>query len=265
MKKLQIQSPLWRATGAITIASLFVPIVGCGAPAPQQTNSGFQPQNQRQMQAPQQGMSTRQKGTLLAGAAAMYFLYRKYQRDNAARLQQASAASPNGKVQFYRSRAGGYIYYRDPRNPRVAIKIPAQNKACRACGNSRFTATRLRNTKSFRVTITHKTANLGSLLPSSITFFRSKTMNPLDLLFGQVANAVRQHSNPNTPGPAYDSNPILGALAVCSGQQAQQTGHHLTDTIPTTNTSKTTPNNTAPTLVECSADCLVVASSKTQE
>lgn len=49
-------------------------------------------------------------------------------------------------------------------------------------------------------------------------------MNPLDLLFGQVANAVRQHASPNTPGPAYDSNPILGALGGLLGQHAQQTG-----------------------------------------
>lgn len=47
-------------------------------------------------------------------------------------------------------------------------------------------------------------------------------MNPLDLLFGQVANAVRQHSSPDTPGPAYDANPILGALSGIFGQTAQQ-------------------------------------------
>jgi hypothetical protein len=47
-------------------------------------------------------------------------------------------------------------------------------------------------------------------------------MNPLDLIFGQVANAVRQHSSPDTPGPAYDPNPILGALSGLFGQHAQQ-------------------------------------------
>ncbi|RYG70901.1 hypothetical protein EON80_06465 [bacterium] len=47
-------------------------------------------------------------------------------------------------------------------------------------------------------------------------------MNPLDLIFGQVANAVRQHSSADTPGPAYDPNPILGALSGLFGQHAQQ-------------------------------------------
>jgi len=47
-------------------------------------------------------------------------------------------------------------------------------------------------------------------------------MNPLDLIFGQVANAVKQHSSADTPGPAYDPNPILGALSGLFGQHAQQ-------------------------------------------
>ncbi len=121
--KISSQNRLWRPSGAAVIASLALPtfLAGCGSPAPT-----AQAPNQRMQQAPRAntGMSTRQKATLLAGAAAMYYLYRKYQRDNAAKLQQANAAAPNGKVQFYRSKLGGYIYYRDPRNPRVAIKIP---------------------------------------------------------------------------------------------------------------------------------------------
>ena len=52
-------------------------------------------------------------------------------------------------------------------------------------------------------------------------------MNPLDLLFGQVANSVRQHSSPDTPGPAYDANPVLGALSSILGQHAQQTGQQF--------------------------------------
>ena len=52
-------------------------------------------------------------------------------------------------------------------------------------------------------------------------------MNPLDILFGQVANAVQQHSSPNTPGPAYDHNPVLGALSGILGQHAQQTGQQF--------------------------------------
>ncbi len=52
-------------------------------------------------------------------------------------------------------------------------------------------------------------------------------MNPLDLLFGQIANTVRNHASPNTPGPAYDANPLLGALSGILGQHAQQSGNQF--------------------------------------
>jgi hypothetical protein len=52
-------------------------------------------------------------------------------------------------------------------------------------------------------------------------------MNPLNILFGQVANSLQQHSSPDTPGPAYDANPVLGALSGILGQHAQQTGQQF--------------------------------------
>jgi len=45
-------------------------------------------------------------------------------------------------------------------------------------------------------------------------------MNPLDLLFGQIQNTIQNHSSPNTPGPSYDANPLLGSLAGLFGQHA---------------------------------------------
>ncbi len=57
-------------------------------------------------------------------------------------------------------------------------------------------------------------------------------MNPLDLLFGHVANAVQQHADPNTPGPAYDSNPVLGALSGMFGNYAQQNGQQFSGYNP---------------------------------
>lgn len=45
-------------------------------------------------------------------------------------------------------------------------------------------------------------------------------MNPLDLLFGQIQNTISNHSSPNTPGPSYDANPLLGTLAGLFGQHA---------------------------------------------
>lgn len=35
---------------------------------------------------------------------------------------------------------------------------------------------------------------------------------PLDFLFNQVTQAIQTHASPNTPGPSYNANPILGAL-----------------------------------------------------
>jgi hypothetical protein len=47
---------------------------------------------------------------------------------------------------------------------------------------------------------------------------------PLDLLFKQVAGAIQNHASPNTPGPSYNANPLLGALQSAFGQYANQTG-----------------------------------------
>lgn len=117
MKTLHSHSWVWRPAGATVIASLALPLAmaGCGRSAP--------PAPPQSGPAMSTGMNTRQKLTLLAGAAAMYYLYRKYQRDNAAALQKASAAAPGGKIQYYRSEKGGYIYFRDPKNPQRAIKV----------------------------------------------------------------------------------------------------------------------------------------------
>jgi hypothetical protein len=49
-------------------------------------------------------------------------------------------------------------------------------------------------------------------------------MGPLDLLFGQIQRAIQDHSSPNTPGPSYDPNPLLGQLSGLFGQHAQQGG-----------------------------------------
>jgi hypothetical protein len=49
-------------------------------------------------------------------------------------------------------------------------------------------------------------------------------MGPLDLLFGQIQRAIQDHSSPNTPGPSYDPNGLLGQLSGIFGQHAQQNG-----------------------------------------
>lgn len=57
-------------------------------------------------------------------------------------------------------------------------------------------------------------------------------MNPLDLLFGQVAGAVQQHADPNTPGPGYDAHPVLNALGGMFGHYAQQNGQQFSGYDP---------------------------------
>ena len=52
-------------------------------------------------------------------------------------------------------------------------------------------------------------------------------LNPLDLLFGQVRSAIENHASPNTPGPAYDANPLLGMLGGLFGQHAQEQGQQF--------------------------------------
>lgn len=49
----------------------------------------------------------------------------------------------------------------------------------------------------------------------------------LESLFGQVAGAIMNHSSPNTPGPSYDANGILGQLSGLFGQHAQQSGEQF--------------------------------------
>lgn len=62
----------------------------------------------------QGGMSTKQKMVILAGAAALYYMYKK---------KQNAQGQP---VQYYRSEANGRIYYRDPKNKQAIYVTPPQ-------------------------------------------------------------------------------------------------------------------------------------------
>jgi hypothetical protein len=113
MQTLKIQNSFLRAGSALVIASMLLPVIGCGSPAQQAQTSQNRPQAST-------GMSTKQKVTLLAGAAALYYVYNKYKKDNEAKL--------SGKnVQYYLSK-NGRVYYRDPQNPKNVIWVtPPQN------------------------------------------------------------------------------------------------------------------------------------------
>ncbi len=89
-------------------ASFVMPplLAGCGGGgAPQETAPPppTMTRTQPKMQ-PKQGMSTKQKLVLLAGAAALYYLYRRHQ---AAKAQQG----PEGK--YFISKSTGRVYYRN--------------------------------------------------------------------------------------------------------------------------------------------------------
>ena len=117
---------LWRGGGALVIASLTLPMLGCGSPAPQtppppvQDAPGTAPRMAPQANT-NTGMSTATKVKILAGAAAAYYLYNRYKKS------QAAKAAPQN-VQYYLSKSTGRIYYRDPQTKQAHFVTPPQNQ-----------------------------------------------------------------------------------------------------------------------------------------
>jgi len=71
-----------------------------------------------------QGMSTRNKVIILAGAALLYYLYKKHQ---AAQQAQAGTQANGAQPQLFRSQNGG-VYYRDPQNPQKVTWLTVPNQ-----------------------------------------------------------------------------------------------------------------------------------------
>ncbi len=72
------------------------------------------------------GMSTKEKVVLLAGAALLYYLYKKHQaaeQGQTAGGQMANGGSGQGNAQLYRSANGG-IYYRNAQHQAVWVTAP---------------------------------------------------------------------------------------------------------------------------------------------
>ena len=123
MKFIQARTPfasnlLWRVGGVAVIASMTVPLAGCGSkqpPPPVDAAPGqMAPAPQAQANT---GMSTSTKLKVLAGAAAAYYLYKKYQSS------QAGKAAAAQNVQYYVSKSTGRVYYRDPKNNMQAVWV----------------------------------------------------------------------------------------------------------------------------------------------
>lgn len=103
---------------------------------PMVSNSPMTPSGQtagRPGAAPaKRGLSTKQKAVLLAGAALLFYLYKRDQANNAAAAaaQNGGSAMPAGHPQLYREDAPGpnkgAIYYRDANHKVVWLSAPAQ-------------------------------------------------------------------------------------------------------------------------------------------
>lgn len=85
--------------------------------------------------APRPGMSTKQKVVVLAGAALVYYLYKKHQAKQQAEqaqlrrqpgVRQGGTTVARRTPQLYRSKNGG-IYYRDPNGNPVWLSAPTRS------------------------------------------------------------------------------------------------------------------------------------------
>ncbi|HVF84409.1 MAG TPA: hypothetical protein VM821_00395 [Abditibacteriaceae bacterium] len=110
-----------RPIALFTASAILVPtlIAGCGGGAQQSAtptaidrSNSAPPPAMGTTAARRPGMTGKQKMVALAGAAALFYLYKKYQ----------SRPMASG-VQYYQSKANGRIYYRDKRNPQQAIYV----------------------------------------------------------------------------------------------------------------------------------------------
>lgn len=108
-----------RGGAGITVAAVLLPTVlaGCGSPqtappAPAPASPAARTNT---------GLSTGQKVTLLAGAAALYYMYNRYKKNNAAQLA-------NQNVQYYLSQ-NGRVYYRDPKTKEAVWVTPPPAQA----------------------------------------------------------------------------------------------------------------------------------------
>ncbi|MDF2440187.1 MAG: hypothetical protein JWN98_1171 [Abditibacteriota bacterium] len=129
MKPLALSHPRslssrWmRPTAFVLLGTMSAPLLsGCAGQPAQAPNSspppppGFSQNSQPANGQRASGMSTRNKVVLLAGAAALYYLYNK--------RKQAQAQGPNGR--YFVSKSNGRVYYRDLKTRRFQYVSPPQ-------------------------------------------------------------------------------------------------------------------------------------------
>ncbi len=120
-------------TSVLLSAALFSPtlaLTGCGRSTPGGTSGGAPPTygtvpapngpNGGMMGQSKPGMSTQKKVALLAGAAAVYYLYKKHQNAKGAGAQGQYYQSKNGRI-YYRDAQGNAVYVTPPQG---GIQVP---------------------------------------------------------------------------------------------------------------------------------------------
>lgn len=127
---MEERTSIWRKPGLALLAAsvLVTPIlVGCGGPS-ERSGANMPPVDDSRAgmstaeQPTKRGLSTGQKVALLAGAAALYYMYKKN--------KEKRAAGNTSEPQYYLSR-NGRVYYRDASGrahwvspPQGGIQVP---------------------------------------------------------------------------------------------------------------------------------------------
>lgn len=111
-----------RPTALLLSVALLAPTLlsGCGngGPPPARDATSGEMSRMNPSGAPTRaGMSTKKKLVLLAGAALLYYMYKK---------NQAAKSAPQG-VQYYLSK-NGRVYYRDPKTKQAIWVTPPPNQ-----------------------------------------------------------------------------------------------------------------------------------------
>ncbi|HEU4751961.1 MAG TPA: hypothetical protein VFU47_02555 [Armatimonadota bacterium] len=113
-----------RCTAGLLVALFGFSIAGCGGGT---INAQSRAPGQAPYSAPPRqtntGMSTRNKVLLLAGAAALYYLYQRHKNAQGEGPQGRYYRSKNGRV-YYRDLKTGAFHWVDP--PQQPIRVPAE-------------------------------------------------------------------------------------------------------------------------------------------
>ena len=118
-----------RWTASLIASLMLFGVAGCGQPisgeSRRQTGGGMDrpmSRNEQPYGQQRQGMSTKQKVMLVAGAAALYYLYNKHKNRQGEGAQGQYYRSKNGRI-YYRDRNGKAVWVTAPSEP---IAVPAE-------------------------------------------------------------------------------------------------------------------------------------------